>query len=238
MGLLTPHDKRYWLVLNSNSQRSGKIDTRCKFKVYMSSDVNSANKWEADYERKTDGWDLGEPTPVFKRLAQSGQLRPGRMIVLGAGRGHDAREFARHGFQVTAVDFASHAVREMQRLVDPAAPIAILQNDLFTLSQELDNSFDYLLEYTCFCAIDPRRRTDYADLVMRLLKPDGLYIDLAFPLDKRAGGPPFAVSVPEILTLFHDRGFNLKSREIPTDSVSQRRGAEELLIFQKAGSPL
>jgi SAM-dependent methyltransferase len=204
----------------------------------MTDDVNSAHKWEADYKRKTDGWDLGGPTPAFKHLMLDGGLKPGRMIVLGAGRGYDAREFARHGFQVTAVDFASQAVREMQRLADPAAPVDILQHDIFTLPHEIDNSFDYLLEYTCFCAIDPKRRTEYADLVTRLLKSNGLYIDLAFPLDNRVGGPPFAVSVAEITGLFQIRGFNLISRDTPADSVSQRHGAEELLIFQKATPPL
>ena len=199
----------------------------------MTEDVNSPRKWEKDYEQKTDGWDLGGPTPVFARLARSGNLKPGKMIVPGAGRGHDARAFARQGFQVTAVDFASQAVREMQQLDDPAAPLDILQHDIFTLPHKLDQSFDYLLEYTCFCAIDPRRRADYADVVTRLLKPGGLYLDLAFPLDNRAGGPPFAVSVAEVLSLFQERGFKLIEREIPVDSVSPRRGAEELLIFQK-----
>src|SRR5262245_16686906 len=121
----------------------------------MTNDVNSPQKWETDYARKTDGWDLGGPTPIFKRLILSQQLIPGRMIVLGAGRGHDAREFARHGFQVTAVDFASHAIHELERLADPEAPIEILQHDLFTLPHKMDDSFDYVLEYTCFCAIDP-----------------------------------------------------------------------------------
>jgi len=199
----------------------------------MTSDVNSARKWEANYERQTDGWDLGGPTPVFKRLIASRQLIPGRMIVPGAGRGHDAREFARHGFQVSAVDFASHAVYEMQRLADPAAPVEILQRDLFALPHELNSSFDYVLEYTCFCAIDPKRRAEYADLVTRLLRPNGMYIDLAFPLDGRAGGPPFAVTESEIMELFMERGFKLISREKPDESVSPRRHAEELFIFQK-----
>jgi SAM-dependent methyltransferase len=199
----------------------------------MTHDVNSARKWEADYERRTDGWDLGGPTPVFNRLASSGRFKPGRMIVLGAGRGHDARLFARHGFQVTAVDFASQAVQEMQRLADPAAPVEILQHDIFTLPETLNNSFDYILEYTCFCAIDPTRRAEYADLVTRLLKPHGIYIDLAFPLDQRKGGPPFAVTEAEIFDLFQKRGFKLLSREIPVESVSPRRHAEELFIFQK-----
>jgi len=78
------------------------------------------------------------------------------------------------------------------------------------------------------------RRADYADVVTRLLKPGGLYIDLAFPLDGRPGGPPFAVSTAQILGLFQERGFKLNSRESPIDSVSPRRGKEELLIFQKA----
>jgi len=201
----------------------------------MTDNVNSARKWEADYARHTDGWDLGGPTPVFKHLASSGRFKPGRMIVLGAGRGHDAREFARHGFQVTAVDFAHQAVQEMQRLADPATPVEILQHDIFTLPESLNNTFDYLLEYTCFCAIDPKRRAEYADLVTRLLKPHGIYIDLAFPLDGRKGGPPFAVTETEIFDLFQKRGFKLLSREKPAESVSRRKHAEELFIFQKEG---
>jgi SAM-dependent methyltransferase len=200
----------------------------------MTDNVNSSKKWEADYERKTDGWDLGGPTPVFKRLAASGQFKLGRMIVLGAGRGYDAREFARHGFEVTAVDFASHAANEMRRLTDPAAPVEILQSDLFMLPHEFHHSFDYVLEYTCFCAIDPTRRIEYADLVTQLLKPDGTYIDLAFPLDGRAGGPPFAVQESEVMDLFLKRGFKLLSREKPDETIAPRRHAEELFIFQKA----
>jgi SAM-dependent methyltransferase len=199
----------------------------------MTNDVNSAQKWDADYERRTDGWDLNGPTPVFKRLASSRELAPGRMMVPGAGRGHDAREFARHGFRVTAVDFAPRAVREMHRLADPALPVEILQHDLFTLPPELNHSFDYVLEYTCFCAIDPARRAEYADLVTRLLKPKGLYIDLAFPLDGRRGGPPFAVTEAEIMELFQARGFKLTWREKPADSIKPRHHAEELFIFQK-----
>lgn len=199
----------------------------------MTLDVNSPRKWDENYERNTAGWDLGGPTPVFRRLLLNGDLIPGRMIVLGAGRGHDAREFARHGFPVTAVDFSARAVQEMHRLATPAAPVEILQHDIFTLSDTFDESFDYVLEYTCFCAIEPKRRAEYAGLVTRLLKPNGVYIDLAFPLDGRKGGPPFAVSASEIFELFQARSFKLLSREKPPDSVKPRRHAEELFIFQK-----
>lgn len=195
-------------------------------------DVNSPHKWEADYARGTDGWDLGGPTPIFRRLLAHGEFAAGRLIVLGAGRGHDAREFARHGFEVTAVEFAPYAVHEMQRLAVPDAPVEILHTDIFTLPHTLDEMFDFVLEYTCFCAIDPQRRAEYADLVTRLLKPRGIYIDLVFPVNDHIGGPPYAVNVSEVFDLFGARGFTLIRRELPTDSVSQRRGQEELLIFQ------
>jgi SAM-dependent methyltransferase len=196
-------------------------------------DVNLPEKWDTNYLQGTDGWDLGRPTPVFQRLLQNQSLSPGRVIVLGAGRGYDAREFARHGFQVTAVDFSSQAVQEMYHLASADAPVEILQHDLFTLPELFNESFDYVLEYTCFCAIDPTRRAEYADLVTRLLKPAGIYIDLAFPLDGRKGGPPFAVSVKEIIALFQARNFKLISREKPVESIPRRRNAEELLIFRK-----
>jgi len=196
-------------------------------------DVNSADKWERDYQRGGDGWDLGGPTPVFRRLLADGELSPGKMIVVCSGRGHDAREFAKHGFQVTAVDFSPSAVNEMEKLNDTDAPVEILQHDLFKLPSRFDGTFDYMLEYTCYCAIDPRRRAEFVDLAARLLKPGGLYISLAYPISQQTGGPPFAVSVPEMLSLFQERGFQLIERKIPSDSVPARRGAEELLLFQK-----
>jgi methyl halide transferase len=193
-------------------------------------------KWEADYRAQTDGWDLAGPTPVLKRLADSGRFAPGRMLVPCAGRGHDAREFARHGFDVTAIDFSAYAVQEMERLADPGSPVRILQQDMFQLPHEWDGTFDYVLQYTCFCAIDPKRREDYADLIGRLLRLGGIYIDLAFPLDGRLGGPPYAVSEAEIAALFERRGFKLLLEEKPEDSVSPRRGAEKLLVFQREDS--
>lgn len=195
--------------------------------------VNTSIFWEEIYQGGRAGWDLGGPTPVFLRLLENEEIAPGKMVVLGAGRGHDARAFARKGFDVTAVDFAEDAVQAMQDLNDPETPVKIFQLDIFDLPRSWDGTFDYFLEYTCFCAIDPDRRAEYADVVMRLLKPNGVYIDLAFPLDSHSGGPPFAVQVPEILRLFGERRFKLLERGKPADSVAPRRGLEELLIFQK-----
>ena len=194
--------------------------------------VNDPGFWQEIYQAGRAGWDLGKPTHAFQRLLASGELSPGRLLVVGAGRGHDAREFARHGFAVTAVDFAGEAVAAMARLADEQAPLAVVQADIFALPPAFDGAFDLLLEYTCFCAIDPSRRGEYADMAARVLKPGGTLVALFFPLDQHAGGPPFAVDEAEVLALFGARGFKLVRSEAPEDSVTQRRHMEKLMIFR------
>ena len=195
-------------------------------------DVNTPAFWDEIYQHGRAGWDLGRPTPVFVRLLEAGEFAPGRMLVPCAGRGHDAREFARHGFTVDAVEFAQEAAEAIRARQD-SLPVTLYQTDLFGLPAEWRARYDYVLEYTCFCAIDPRRREEYADLVNRLLKPGGIFINLAFPLDEHGGGPPFSVTDRDILGLFQSRGFKLLRREVPSDSVPQRKGVEELYVFQK-----
>jgi SAM-dependent methyltransferase len=196
-------------------------------------DVNSPSFWEEHYRSGRTGWDLGKPTPVFQRLAESGEFPPGKMLVLCAGRGHDARLFSRLGFMVTAVDFADEAIQEMQTLDDPERPIELIRADLFDLPKFMQEEFDYILEYTCFCAIDPQRRSDYVNSITKLLKPGGIYIALAFPVGGRIGGPPFVVSSDELINPLSEMNFELLKREVPPDSVPGREGIEELMIFRK-----
>lgn len=199
----------------------------------MSDNPSSPVYWDKKYDDGHFPWDLGQPAPVFQRVIDSGEFLPGRMIVLGAGRGFDARLFANNGFEVTAVDFAPHAVQAMHNLQDTQAPIQIVQDDIFALPSDLNGAFDYLLEYTCFCAINPQQRGTYFDLVSRLLKPGGTYIALAFPIGTRSGGPPFTVSPSSMIESLQDRGFRLHKRERPHDSVPARKGIEELIILLK-----
>ena len=196
-------------------------------------DVSNAEFWQPLYDSHTFPWDLGRPTPIFQRLVETNAFPPGKMLVLGAGHGYDARLFARHGFEITAVDFALGAVEIMKKLAEPNTPVTILQSDFFELPQALNGTFDYVLDTTSFCAIDPKRRGEYAKLVRRVLEVNGRYIILAFPIGKRPGGPPFVVQPDNIIELFTEQLFSLESREFPPDSIPSRTGVEELLILKK-----
>ena len=204
----------------------------------MDSRVSTQEFWQSLYETGRTGWDLGGPTPVFRRLLDERRLSPGHMVVVGAGRGHDARLFARNGFQVTAIDFAPAAIRHLHERNDPSAPVAIVSGDIFNLNPVLYGKFDYVLEYTFYCAIDPQRRGAYAAVVEALLRPGGRFVGLAFPLDSGQrdafDGPPYPVNPDELVALMESRGLVLNHREIPPDSVGPRLGREELIIMESA----
>ncbi len=150
----------------------------------------SAEAWEHRYQEGTTRWDLGQPAPAFVDLFQSGETpRPGSVVVLGAGRGHDARLFAQHQFDVTAVDFAPSAVAAMAHEAElTGIPLHPLQRNIFDLVPEFENQFDYVVEHTCFCAIDPSLRPAYVTLVAQLLKPQGELLAVFFT-HGRPGGP-------------------------------------------------
>jgi len=225
------------LEVNSHANIEANSEANTKANPPADTEVDSPRFWNSLYKESQFPWDLGGPTPVFVRLAAEGLLERGRMLVLGAGRGHDARLFARHGFEVTAVDFSVEAVEHMGQLNDLSLPVEIVHADFFSLSKEWDNRFDYILDYTSFCAILPARRAEYADLVARLLKHGGRYVILAFPIGSRPGGPPYTVQPEAIIDLYSKRGFKLHFRETPTDSVPERKGYEQLLILEKS-SPI
>lgn len=64
----------------------------------MTQDLSSTF-WEDRYQTDTARWDIGQAAPPFVQLLASADApAPGRMVVLGMGRGHDALLFAERGF--------------------------------------------------------------------------------------------------------------------------------------------
>lgn len=107
------------------------------------------------------------------------------------------------------------------------------RKDFFELPalSALQESFDLLLEYTFFCAIDPSLRPQYVEAAAKLLKPGGYLVGLFFPTSTEQAGPPFLVTKSEVEELFAPR-FELVF-ETPKASVKPRAGREILGVFRR-----
>jgi len=196
-------------------------------------DYRSVAFWNERYETNTAGWDLGQPAPPLVSYVRSldGEAR-GRLVVVGCGKGNDARFFAENGWQVVGFDFSDAAVREATALTaGKELPLRFVQQDILDPGDEHDGAFDTVVEHTCFCAIDPARRDDYVRAVHRMLKPGGRLVALFYAI-LPPDGPPFPVSVEEIRERFTPC-FEEETLFVPEDSVERRRGCELFAVFRR-----
>ena len=196
--------------------------------------MSAAGFWEGLYAAGQDGWELGGPSPALEEwLDAGGQFASAdsraRVAVPGCGRGHDARLLARRGYRVTAFDFAAAAVTEARRLAAAeGVSMTVERRDVFALARDYTGAFDGVWEYTCFCAIDPARRDEYARVLHAILRPGGLLLACFYPLRDGDGGPPFPVSRADIDRALAGR-FTVRRAGPPGRAVEQRRQLEWLV---------
>jgi SAM-dependent methyltransferase len=206
-------------------------------------EVSAPGFWEDLYARGEDGWELGEPSPPLAAwLARGGRFsstrdRPARVAIPGCGRGHDARLLARRGYEVHGFDFAEAAVAAARAGADAEGlAITFEQRDIFTLGEQRPGFFDAVWEYTCFCAIDPGRRQEYARVVHAVLRPGGVLLGCFYPVRDGSDGPPFPVSIEAVEQVLHPY-FLIEEAGPPDESIERRRGLEWLVRATRRQAP-
>ncbi len=163
-------------------------------------EARNMSHWEEKYRANTTPWDRGGSSPALREWLASGLLRPGRLLIPGCGRGHEALDLASAGFQVTALDIAPTALKLLREQLERADLDAeLVCADALAWHPEIP--FDAVYEQTCLCALDPAHWPDYERRLHAWLKPGGLLFAL-FMQTGRAGGPPFHCGLADMRALF------------------------------------
>lgn len=212
-------------------------DENLSFPLWRSgpNDVQSQNFWDETYVNKSDGWELGSPTPVLVKHWPSAQkalgASPLNILVPGVGRGHDAIFLAEQkNTQVTAVDFSSEAEKEFKKLY-PQSTVNFERADIFTHLAQKPQSYDVIFEHTLFCAIDPKLRLKYLEYLTKALKPGGAWLGIFF-IHTFTGGPPFGLTQWELREMTQ-KDFFIKDWVISPHSVKGRLKHELWAVLQK-----
>jgi len=196
--------------------------------------LNDSKYWDKKYTSNNTNWDMKSSTPVFKELLSKSEfISPCRLLITGSGKGYDAIETAKLNYDVTTVDFSSEANKIAKEIAgDLSNKINYLQTDIFDLNKTHKNYFDAIYEYTTFCAIDPKRRKEYVNVLSDVLKSGGKLVALLFPVDGRGGGPPFNIDIIEFYKLLSKK-YILEFSTFKINSIKPRAGKEVLQIYKK-----
>jgi SAM-dependent methyltransferase len=192
-------------------------------------------EWQRRYEQNDTPWDKGAPAPALTAYLRQ-QPIAGRVLVPGCGKGHEVRALAMQpGASVVGLDLSPAAIAQARELAFPSMSdrdLSFITGDFFQLPSNLKRSFDWLVEHTCFCAIEPRLRPDYVLAAASALRTDGKIFAIFYLNPDTETGPPFAVSKEELSALF-DPSFTLLEEWVPRDSFPGREDRELVRIMQK-----
>lgn len=194
--------------------------------------------WEKRYKTGDTPWEKGSPAPpLLETIGKLGLEIWGdsQVLVPGCGSGHDVRALAAAGLTPIGVDLAPLAI-ERAELYPKAGDETYELADFLDPAWRAGKSFSAVWEHTCFCAIDPSRRDDYAQACADLIKPGGRLIGVFFltPFDpgEEAEGPPFGATVDEIDARFA-QWFVREHGWVPEKSYPGREGREWLAVFRR-----
>ncbi len=123
-------------------------------------------------------WDTGiSPPELLEFIADH---TPGRALDLGCGTGTNVITLAKHGWQVTGVDFTARAIRRARKKASEAQVVVDLRVDDVTRLNSIQGPFDLILDMGCYHSLAPGKRPIYVANIDRLLANQGTFLLYTF----------------------------------------------------------
>lgn len=136
--------------------------------------------WGKMYTENLDMFGKEPSYPARRAVEVFGKGGAKRMLELGSGQGRDTLFFARHGFQVYALDYTDEGLDAIQKKADAIG----LSTSLTTVHHDVrerlpfdDNFFDGCYSHMLYCmALTTPELEFLSQEVRRVLKPGGVNI--------------------------------------------------------------
>jgi thiopurine S-methyltransferase len=189
----------------------------------------SENAWDNRYLNNDIAWDLGEVSPPLKAYFDQLTNKEIKILIPGGGNSYEAAYLFEKGFEnVWVLDLSKTAIANIQRSIPKFPPSQLIQGDFF----DMEDSFDFIVEQTFFCAIDPSLRADYVVKMNSLLKPKGTLVGVLFNVPLNKEKPPFGGNKAAYIEQFK-RFFEIQKMEACYNSFGNRKGRELFIILGK-----
>ena len=189
-------------------------------------DFLSAAYWEQRYQEQQTGWDIGKPSTPLVTFIDGIENKEAAILIPGCGNSYEAEYLVDKGFtHLTVIDIAPSPVERLKEKIGDKA--TVLEEDFF----QHKGQYDYILEQTFFCALNPALRPSYVQKMNELLTDKGKLAGVLFNKQFETN-PPFGGSKEEYELLFAQQ-LQLANMEACYNSIPPRAGTELFFIATK-----
>ncbi|KAJ3388083.1 hypothetical protein HDU92_001628 [Lobulomyces angularis] len=205
--------------------------------------------WENRWELKDTPWDKEKlSAPSLMKLLNTKQYpnfsvpEEGYFLVPGCGSGNDVINIFKAGPKRHSIglDFSSIAIDQALEKVKNSdidasnnlGKIDFCSGDFFKFNY-FDKTFDFVYDYTFFCALEPSLRTEWGKKMAELISDGGLLVTLMFPImEFSEDGPPYPVSLEAYQQVLVEN-FELVLHEKVVESFPGRQDRENLAVWKR-----
>jgi SAM-dependent methyltransferase len=197
----------------------------------------SPEDWKEAWRAGVTPWDAGASAPALLHLLDRDLIPAGRVLVPGCGAGYDLATLARADRQVIGLDLSEDA-RAKFLAADRSLPGEVIYEvaDFFAYAPE--RGFDFVWDYTFFCALDPSQRNAWSERMKQLLKPSAILATLLFPFEDPLSdreGPPWPINAGMVRNLLEEAFEPIEVSEAHATHPG-REGRERLALWRRMGS--
>ena len=191
------------------------------------SDRFSLEKWTQIWEGGETGWQRDKVRDIvvkwYDRMTNKGELK--RILVPLCGKTQEMIFLHERGHEVVGIEISYKACEDFFQennikfsvkvdansgaehiLISDDSRITLYQGDLYAIGKEYIKTFDAILDWNSFIAIDPAMRETYVSTLTCLLKPNGrmLLNTFEYPREEFAG-PPCAINLSEVEKMYEGK---------------------------------
>ena len=190
--------------------------------------------WQEAWKAGVTPWDAGASPPALRSLLDRGAVPAGRILVPGCGTGYDLATLARADREVVGIDLSEDA-RTAFLAAHPNLPGSVDYEVTNFFSYAPTQGFDFVWDYTFFCALDPDQRSSWSETMKRLVEPGGLLATLLFPFEDPISskeGPPWPINT-DLVRGYVEDAFEALETAAVKHTHTGREGKEHLALWRR-----
>lgn len=191
-----------------------------------------ASFWNERWINHETAWDIQTVSPPLKNYIDTITNKNAAILIPGCGNAYETQYLLDKGFtNITLIDISAqlcqHIIGQFEEYI--GKQLTVICGDFFNHN----GKYDYILEQTFFCALNPMLRNNYVNHMHQLLNTNGILAGVLFNITfPNIDLPPFGGNKEEYQSLFENK-FQIKHLEVCYNSIQPRKDNELFIELVK-----